>query len=311
MTAAGEHHNEPAEVFGTWMKSATDFWLQMAGSMMPQPESGTFEHVKDHVKDEDHGDADHDPLAGSAAQVLAASMTAAGALASAMGQPDSLVSSLKSVTAIPDIILKMIQPAFDNLAEMTGKMTGQMGKSAQYAISPGVDRQAFRIWHDVYDSEFRKFINIPQLGLMRYHQEKFSQFFDCLGQLETIMAGFLQLVFQPLYDSFATFQEQIAEKSIRNGLPEDLRSYYTIWIKILEGHYMRLLRSPEYLKMLSEALNAASAYAKARRELVNDLLQYLSLPSISDFEEMQKELYLLKKRIGKIEKATRPYGGES
>ena len=42
------------------------------------------------------------------------------------------------------------------------------------------------------------------------------------------------------------------KKPKQESFPEDPKAYYQMWIKILEGHYMTLFQSPDYVKTLGE-----------------------------------------------------------
>ena len=99
------------------------------------------------------------------------------------------------------------------------------------------------------------------------------------------------------------FQEKLTTLAEKNELPSDFQVYYRTWLKILEGHYMNLFQSPEYLQALAKTLSASAAYTKAKKDLMNDLLEQLSMPSSENINGVYKELYDLKKRIKHLEKS--------
>ena len=47
-------------------------------------------------------------------------------------------------------------------------------------------------------------------------------------------------------------QEKLADLADTDGLPEDSKAYYQMWIKILEGHYMALFKSSEYTQTMGK-----------------------------------------------------------
>ena len=72
---------------------------------------------------------------------------------------------------------------------------------------------------------------------------------------------------------------------------------YQMWIKILEGHYMTLFQSPEYVKTLGKTLDAMAEFSAANNDVMADMLNILPISTQKDMDDLYKEIYLLKKRI--------------
>jgi polyhydroxyalkanoate synthesis regulator phasin len=75
-----------------------------------------------------------------------------------------------------------------------------------------------------------------------------------------------------------------------------------MWIKILEGHYMTLFQSPEYVNILGNTLVSMSDFTAAKNEVIEDMLNMFPIPKQKDMDELYREIYLLKKRIKALEK---------
>jgi hypothetical protein len=75
-----------------------------------------------------------------------------------------------------------------------------------------------------------------------------------------------------------------------------------MWIKILEGHYMILFQSPEYTQILGKTLTALSDFSSAKNAVLEDLLSVLPIPKRSEVDELEREIYELKKRLRTLEK---------
>lgn len=240
-----------------------------------------------------------------------ANMDAWQSIASAMGRPnkatpDTVTSALRGAGTLPEILLKMTQPVFSNMTQMVQQIQHQAEKAGDHLKSfnfDNMDTEAFHIWEKLYDKGFRKLLKVPQLGLTREYQEKIALFWDRLNILESTMAEFLHFLFLPFEKSHTSFLEKLTELAQKNELPKDTKAYYQIWLKILEGHYMTLFQTPEYITSLSKTLTAVTAYEQAKKNLVNDLLHQLSIPSSTDIDGVYQELYDLKKRIKTLEKA--------
>ena len=92
-------------------------------------------------------------------------------------------------------------------------------------------------------------------------------------------------------------QEKTEEMMEKGDVPSDVKDYYNMYIKILEGHYMTLLQSPEYIRVMSDTINALVKYKQAKEEVLYDMLSSLPIPTNKDMDELYKEFHVLKKRV--------------
>jgi hypothetical protein len=106
----------------------------------------------------------------------------------------------------------------------------------------------------------------------------------------------------PIEKSFKVLQDKVAKMAETGELPEDYNAYYRLFIKILEGRYMTLYKSPEYLSVMGKTLTALEEFLMARETITQDVLKGLAVPTQKDLDELYREIYILKKKIRKIEK---------
>jgi hypothetical protein len=84
--------------------------------------------------------------------------------------------------------------------------------------------------------------------------------------------------------------------------PEDYKQSYTEWIKILEGHYMELLKSQEYTHVLNDFIGSLAAYKSVKNEVINVFIKDLQIPTNTEMDEVYRDIYTMK---GKIKELTR------
>jgi len=286
---------DPKTIFSTWMRSMADM----------SSASGEADFKK-----EPEPPSEKDNVKGSwFDKHLESGMSAWQTLMTALSQPETLASIYNSIGSFPDFFLKMIQPMTDGVSSMYGqwlsqfKEIGKISGDFHFDQFDQIDKESLNVFTSLYDAEFRKFLNIPPLGLTRQYQEKINRFLDRFNLLNSAMAEFMHMVFQPFGNANAAFQKKISEMVEANQVPDDPKSFYQTWLKLLEKEYMLLFKSSEYLSCLAKALNAVAEYQKARQDLINGMLHQFSIPSSTDVESVYKDLYDLKKRLKKIEKA--------
>lgn len=288
-----EKKEDQQALLSAWMKTANDFWGSMFLAWTDAAHA--FQPPKASKK-------------GTAGRTQASMDTAKKtwqAVSSAMSKPEIMESLFKGIGVMPEILMKMAQTSLAGLLQAQHKWferAGRIGKSTEEYTFEDLDENAFRAWTDIYEKEFRQFLNIPQLGLTRFYQEKVNQTLDKFNLFQAAMGEFLRLLYLPVTRSFSVMQEKLGEIAEAGELPENSKKYYQMWIKILEGHYMTLFQSPEYVKTLGKTLDTMSDFTAAKNEVIEDILNILPISTQKDMDDLYKEIYLLKKRIKTLEK---------
>jgi hypothetical protein len=282
-------------LLSAWIKSTTDFWGSMLQSLSQSetdftgtasPETGSKEKSRSRESFE---------------TVLKTWQT----LSSVAGDTGAMEALSNLGHVMPDILVKMVRAAWQgvfNLQQQWIEKAGRIGRSTQAYSFENLDEDVFKAWTDVYEQEFRQFFYLPQLGLTRIYQEKFNQAADKLNRLQAVLGEFMTIFYMPMEKSFKVLQDKVAKMAEAGELPEDYNAYYRLFIKILEGHYMTLYKSPEYLSVMDKTLTALEEFLMARETIAQDMLKMLALPTQKELDELYREIYILKKKIRSLEK---------
>jgi class III poly(R)-hydroxyalkanoic acid synthase PhaE subunit len=201
---------------------------------------------------------------------------------------------------LPEISMNMIQQSVNSYVEMQRQWTEQasnIGKHTEAYKFEGIDENIFKAWKETYEKEFQKFFNIPSLGLTRFYQERVNRLMDETNQFQVALSEFMYLFSVPFEKTARVMQEKTEEMMEKGDVPSDVKDYYNMYIKILEGHYMTLLQSPEYIRVMSDTINALVKYKQAKEEVLYDMLSSLPIPTNKDMDELYKEFHVLKKRV--------------
>jgi hypothetical protein len=283
----------------TWTKSISDLW----GQTLNQTNKWTVSAAQN--LQGEGGNSEQEPTEHHKGQeAMAAALKNWQNIAQAMTTPESVSSLMKGSGAMPEILMKLAHSSLNSLLEMqtiTIQRLGRMGESAEAYKFSDLDENLFRLWSDIYEKEFQQFFNIPQLGLLRTYQEKANQAVDKFNLLQSQLSEFLRLLGLPFSRSFEVLQKKLAEMAEENELPEDPKAYYQMWIRILEGHYMTLFQTPEYVETMARTISSLADFTEARDATMEDFLGSLPVAKKTDMDEMARELYELKKRLRKLE----------
>ena len=223
-----------------------------------------------------------------------------------ISEPETIEALFEGAGIFPEFFLNIVQTGLNRFVHLQQQWLQRAGKAQESTKSytfENIDEDMIKAWTMLYETELRKFFNIPQLGLTRFYQEKMIRSVDKFNIFQSNLTEFLRLLSLPMEKSFQILQEKLTELADEGHLPEDSKVYYQMWIKILEGHYMTLFQSSEYTNSLNNTLYSMSEFSEAKKELLQDTLLYmLPIPTQKEMDELYKEIYLLKKRIKELEK---------
>jgi polyhydroxyalkanoate synthase subunit PhaE len=296
----GTHGEDP---FSLWSQSMSEAW---SGMLKVWPSNNGAAKAK--AAGEQGEGLGPETGAGTAERMGAAAEAALKnwqALATAMSAPESMLSLFKGVGAMPEMLAKLSRSTLNGLMEMqqkTMERVGQLGQHVDAYTFNDIDENLFRAWSEIYEKDFSRFFKVPGLGLTREYQERVGKAADAYNRYQASLGEFLRLLAIPLGHAHTVLQEKVAEMAEAGALPEEGKAYYDMWIKILEGHYMTLFQTPEYMEALAQTLSNHSAFLNARNAVIEDMLQGLPVPTQSDVDDLHEELHRLKRRLRDLEK---------
>jgi hypothetical protein len=282
-------------ILESFMKSMGDFWGSSANPWFGPPCDAQADTKSATGMGQD------------AKATMAAAVKNWQAIATAMATWDSTSALLKSAGTMPEIMAQLTQKSMGSFLELQTRMldrTGRLGQKAETFRLEDLDENMFRVWTEIYEKEFRKFFHLPQLGLTRSYQERINHTIDYHNIFQTALAEFLRLLGLPFIQSFRVMQEKIAEFTESGALPNDSQVYYQMWIKTLEGQYMKLFQTPEYIQAQCRAVNAWTNFSACKNAFLEDVLSVLPVANRTEMDSLSREVYELKKRLRKLENRT-------
>ena len=277
-------------LLSAWIKSSADFW----GSML-----------QNWTTSRPAGDGSSPGEKSRAQESFETVFNSWQMLSSVAGDPGAMDAFSNLGRTIPEVLSQMVQSSWKSyfhLQQQWLEKAGRIGDSTQAFTFEDIDEDIFKTWTDIYETEFRQFFYIPQLGLTRFYQEKLNEALDKHTRFQSQFMEFMHLIYLPVEKSIKVLQQQLSELAGEGKLPESSNDYYKLFIKILEGHYMSLFKSRDYATAMSKTLDSLEDFVAARDNITQDFLKTLSMPTQKEMDELYKELYHLKKRLKILEK---------
>ena len=283
----------PGSMFADWMKSAADFWLSAGKAWTPGATGATSSSA--------FPAGDFGKMQEGFQTLLNTWQTSV----SALGSPQTMEAIFKGATASPETAMRMLQTTWNGYSQLYQiwlKNAGKLGETVKPYSFEGLEPGVFKEWTAFYEKELQPFFKTPQVGLTRLYQERTNTALDKFNQLQVAVGEFLHHLNGPVERSVKAMQEKIEEQAKEGKLSENFKDYYNMWIKILEGDYMTLYKTPEYIRSMGEALSAVEGYKVARDNLLVDVLQILPIPTNKEMDELYKEFHVLKKTVNETAK---------
>lgn len=217
-----------------------------------------------------------------------------------MASPAALETFQSATQTAPEILLRFTQTylnSFMRFQTEVADMFAKTGKPVSAHEFQELDKELLHRWTDIYQKEFSQYLNMPQIGLGRFYQEKALRAIDKSNMFQAAVSEFLHVLYLPIEKSFKIVQQKISEMADTGELEDNPRAYYRMWVQILEGCYMELFKQPEFPVALGKTLQALNEFQRSRQAVINDLLRFLSVPTQDDLDELYKEIHVLKKRL--------------
>lgn len=287
----------PLDFFNDWLKMAFSVWSEMPG--MTGVDTSSAEERTSRP----------DAASGATFKAYKTWETAQKVIQSLIGSmsdPDSLSDSIHGMEAVPELIGTIGQQFWDGFLVMQNKLlerAAKVGRQTQAYSFDDIDPSLFRTFREIYENDIQKVLNAPALGLTRFYQERYNRFIDKYNIYQASLGELLHMFYLPLEKSAMVMQEKLEELAESGELHDDTKAYYNMWVQILEGHYMNLLKSSEYTQVLSNTIESLVAYKKAREDFLCDVLQSLPVPTYREMDALYKDIYNLKKQVKALTKA--------
>jgi hypothetical protein len=282
--------NQQDAAFVDWDKLMQDYWKTWS-----EPWDGW-----QNIWPQDQGKGQ-----GRVAESFSTSMKMWQTMLGNMATPGAAENLQKLMAITPEIALGFAQTClqgFVRVQEKAGDWMVKRNAALSSTDMQDLDRELIKSLHETYEKEFSRYLKLPQVGLGRLYQEKALEAVDKMNRLQLAMSDFLHMLYLPIEKSLNSLQQEMAKMAEAGPLDEKTKTYYNLWIKLLEGHYMELFKQQEYAETMSSALVALNDFVDARQAVINDSLQQLNIPNNHDLDELSKEIYLLKKRVRALEK---------
>ncbi len=156
----------------------------------------------------------------------------------------------------------------------------------------------FDQWLKTYESTYGRLVEMPAMGPMRERSEKMVRSFSVSVNLYTAWMESLVNFQNVFMEAMRRMREKMTTEIEREALPERYRDFYQLWIETYSETFKEFLKSGHFSSDMGRLTSYFVDFQKSNRELVEEnVLKPVNLPTRTEIDEMNRELYSLKKTV--------------
>ena len=286
--------NEISKFIEMWASTATKFWKDLAETQDSPIDAAAFVIKQQTASAEDDSDRY------KSYRTWETSLNNMMSMLRLMSAPENQEAMLKSATSFSETMVQATGDYLDYVAEFQSQLVHTLGKISDHTTAynyDDLDHRAFESFRELYKSELQKYLYIPKVGLPRQLHEQMSQLVDRSNIFYSHLAELIFLFILPFEKTTRDMQDQTKQMLERGEFPADGKHAYNEWIKTLEGHFMDLLKSTEYTRVLNNTIGSLASYKDVKNKLIGVYLKELQVPTNKEMDEVYRDIYQMKKTI--------------
>ena len=142
--------------------------------------------------------------------------------------------------------------------------------------------------HDDIQKMSDKFLSIPGVGYTRESQEQVQEGIRLWNEYQKVSQEFNEALYKVGMDSLDVMREKILAMAREGKEIKSLREIYDLWIDCNEETYADFVYTPEYSRLYGRLTNALMAVKHHGRNLVDEALGALNVPTYKGINTLQK-----------------------
>ena len=136
-----------------------------------------------------------------------------------------------------------------------------------------------------------KFLSMPGVGYTRESQEQWQEGIRLWTEYQKICQEYNQALYKISIDAIDAMRQKILNMSKEGKEFKNLREIYDLWIDCNEESYASYVYTPEFSELYGRLTNALMAVKQHGRNIVDENLSVLNVPTYKGINTLQKRQY--------------------
>ncbi len=190
---------------------------------------------------------------------------------------------------------KLTMPWIDSLNEL----------SEAWSAALRGDGEAFsrfsKRWQEVYAKTFGRMLRAPAMGFAREYTQRLARSMDAYVAYLADLQEFVGVIEQVGSDAARRWAAAVASLGGGEGMATH-KEIYRAWIDVFETTYKDLFSTEEYARLQGRVVTSAMRYKQRLDRTIEDLLQWVPVPTDSEMAELYESFHELKRQVRVLER---------
>ena len=168
--------------------------------------------------------------------------------------------------------------------------------------NPNIDstREFFNAWSKTCEDSFGRLAEIPAVGPSREKYERGMKGFSLFFNLYATWMDSVSDINNLSVEAISKLQDKAVTLKSETG-PERSKELYDIWIETYSGVFNEFLRSEHFSSDIGKFMSVYADVQRYNRDVLEEnVLVPSNLPTKTDIDEINKELYNLRKKVKEL-----------
>lgn len=158
------------------------------------------------------------------------------------------------------------------------------------------------LYWNAYEDSAGKLLQMPSLGYTREMDEKMRRGFAAWLDVQQVSYEYQVMLADAWTHAFEKMMRQMLEAAEQGEQIDSVRTFLNQWSNTADSVFLEVFRSDDYIELQGKLVNTMMAYRQQQREISEEMLRVLDLPTRSEIDEAHRRIYELRREIKSLKK---------
>ncbi len=157
------------------------------------------------------------------------------------------------------------------------------------------------LWLKTYEATYGRLIEMPAMGPMRERYEKVLKSYSTAADLYSAwLESYLNLL-NVFMEAMRRMHEKTAVNVKGEMAPEAYRDFFNMWMETYSETFKEFLKSGHFSSDVGKFMSYLMDFQKNSRDMLEEnYLRPMNLPTRTEIDEINREVYILKKTVKEL-----------
>lgn len=214
--------------------------------------------------------------------------------------PEAAAAAARDLPELWKLFLAQYQdlgaPWAQSLREARGHVADVLGGDRRASI------KMYNLFMDTFESTLGKFVAAPAIGYTREVQEKVTRAFETWVDVRRAEVAFQTELVNTGIRTLEAMVRELAAKGERGETVTSYRQLFDLWVATAEETFAEAASQPSFAAAQGSLVNAAMHYRIRERELAEEFVKALHLPTRRELDDAYRHLYDLRQQVKSLKR---------